>query len=82
MRKLRLDAAVDMEFFARASAVFTYLSGAGRRIGFHSYAGDGPYRGDLMTHRLVYNPHLHTSQLFEMMVEALNHPPKLFPAFG
>ncbi len=82
MRVLRLDAAVDMEFFARASAVFTYLSGAGRRIGFHSYAGDGPYRGDLMTHRLVYNPHLHISQLFEIMVEALNHPPKLFPAFG
>lgn len=82
MRALRLDAAVDMEFFARASAVFTYLSGAVHRVGFHSYGGDGPYRGDLMTHRLVYNPHLHTSQVFEIMVEALNHPPELFPAFG
>ena len=82
MKRLRLDAAVDMEFFARGSAVFTYLSGADRRVGFHSYAGDGPYRGDLMTHRLVYNPHLHTSQAFEVMVEALNHPPELFPAFG
>jgi ADP-heptose:LPS heptosyltransferase len=71
-----------MEFFARASAVLTYLSGATRRVGFHAFGGDGPYRGDLMTHRLVYNPHLHTAQVFEVMVEALDYPPKLFPAFG
>jgi len=82
MRGLKLDAAVDMEFFARASAVFTYLSGASRRVGFHAYGGDGPYRGNLMTHRLVYNPHLHTAQVFRVMVEALNHPAELFPAFG
>ena len=82
MRRLRLDAAVDMEFFARASAVFTYLSGASRRVGFHSYAGADPYRGSLMTHWLMYNPHLHTAQVFEVMVEALNHPSDLFPAFG
>lgn len=82
LRRLRPDAAVDLEFFARASAVFAFLSGAAWRVGFHSYGGDGPYRGDLMTHRLVYNPHLHTSQVFEIMVEALNHPVDLFPAFG
>jgi ADP-heptose:LPS heptosyltransferase len=82
MRMLKFDAAVDMEFFSRGSAVFTYLSGASRRVGFHSYTGDGPYRGNLMTHPLVYNPHLHTSQVFETMVEALNHSPELLPAFG
>jgi ADP-heptose:LPS heptosyltransferase len=82
LRRLRLDAAVDLEFFARGSAVFAYLSGAARRVGFHSYGGDGPYRGNLMTHRLVYNPHLHTSQVFETMVEALTQPEELFPAFG
>ena len=32
--------------------------------------GDGPWRGDLMTHRLGYNPHLHTSQLFRLQVDA------------
>jgi ADP-heptose:LPS heptosyltransferase len=82
LRTLRLDAAVDLEFFARGSAVFAYLSGAARRVGFHSYGGDGPYRGNLMTHRLVYNPHLHTSQIFELMVGALTQPPELFPAFA
>jgi ADP-heptose:LPS heptosyltransferase len=82
LRALHLDATVDLEFFARGSAVFAYLSGARRRVGFHSYGGDGPYRGNLMTHRLVYNPHLHTSQVFEIMVEALTQPEELFPAFG
>jgi ADP-heptose:LPS heptosyltransferase len=82
MRKLKIDAAIDMEFFARSSSIFTFLSSAGHRVGFHAFAGDGPYRGDLMTHRLVYNPHLHTSQTFWTMVEALNQPKDHFPAFA
>jgi len=81
MRSRSIDAAIDMEFFARSSAVFTFLSGSRRRVGLHRYAGGGAYRGDLMTHRLVYNPHLHTSQVFYSMVEALNHPPSIFPTF-
>jgi ADP-heptose:LPS heptosyltransferase len=82
MRRLRLDAAIDAEFFARSSAIFTYLSGARLRAGFHAYAGDGPYRGHLMTHPLVYNPHLHTSQIFLMLVEALSEPEERFPGFS
>jgi ADP-heptose:LPS heptosyltransferase len=82
MRRLKLDAAVDMEFFARSSALFTWLSGARMRVGFHSFSGEGPYRGDLMTHRPLYNPHLHTSQIFYSMVEALKHPAELNPALA
>lgn len=74
IRKLRIDAAIDFEFFARSSAILTFLSGAGIRVGLHSFADEAPYRGDLMTHRLNYNPHLHTSQMFEVMVEAINLP--------
>jgi ADP-heptose:LPS heptosyltransferase len=70
----RLDSAVDLEFFARGSAVLTFLSGARQRVGFHTFFGDGPYRGDLMTHRLSYNPYLHTSQIFLLMVTALEQP--------
>jgi len=81
LRKLGVDAAVDLEFFARASAIFTFLSGATRRVGFHSWGGEGHNRGDLMTHRLVYNPHYHTGQIFQMMVEALAHSAGRFPAF-
>jgi hypothetical protein len=34
-----------------------------------------------MTHRLLYNPHLHTSQMFEAMVEALTRDPAVLPTF-
>jgi ADP-heptose:LPS heptosyltransferase len=71
IRKLHIDAAVDFEFFARSSAILTFLSGAKIRVGLHGFANEAPYRGNLMTHRLNYNPHLHTSQMFEMMVKAI-----------
>jgi ADP-heptose:LPS heptosyltransferase len=82
LRRLRLDAAVDMEFFSRGSAALTFLSGAKQRAGFHAFYGDGPYRGNLMTHRLIYNPHLHTSQTFLTLVEALLLDPRVLPTFA
>src|SRR5436305_4892911 len=81
IRKLRIDAVVDMEFLTRFSAMLTFVTGAKTRAGFHTFFGDGPYRGDLMTHRLLYNPHLHTSQMFEAMVEALTRDPSVLPTF-
>ncbi len=80
-RRIGIDSAVDMEFFTRFSAMLTFLTGARSRVGFHTFFGDGPYRGDLMTHRLLYNSHLHTSQMFEAMVEALTRDPNLLPTF-
>src|SRR6476620_1853213 len=80
-RKIDIDAVIDMEFLTRFSAMLTFLTGAKSRVGFHAFFGDGPYRGDLMTHRLLYNPHLHTSQLFEAMVEALTRDPSVLPTF-
>jgi ADP-heptose:LPS heptosyltransferase len=82
IRRLRFDAAIDLEFFARSSAAFTFLTGAQRRVGFRTFYGEGPYRGDLMTHRLLYNPYLHTSQTFELMVAALTVNPAQLPTFG
>ena len=76
-----MDAAVDLEFFSRSSALLTYLSGARLRSGFHAYFGEGPYRGNLMTHRVRYNPHLHTTQSFAMLLQALDFPPESFPTF-
>lgn len=79
IRKIGIDATVDMEFFSRASAILSWLAGARRRVGLHRFEGDGPYRGDLMTHRVHYNPHLHTSQTFVSFVEALEAPPDQRP---
>jgi len=70
-----------MEFLTRFSAMLTFTTGAKTRVGFHTFFGDGPYRGDLMTHRLLYNPHLHTSEMFDAMVEALSRDPAVLPTF-
>jgi ADP-heptose:LPS heptosyltransferase len=82
MWKLKLDGAIDMEFFARGSAAITFLSGAKARVGFHSSYGAGPYRGDLMTHRLLYNPHLHTTSMFQVLVESFTVDPARLPMLG
>ncbi len=81
LRKLRIDVAIDLEFFARSSALLALLSGARVRVGFHAYYGEGPYRGLLMTHRVRYNPHLHTATAFSILVHALDYPPAAFPTF-
>jgi len=80
-RRIGIDAVVDMEFLTRFSAILTFLTAAKCRVGFHTFFSDGPYRGDLMTHRLLYNPHLHTSQMFDCMVEALTRDPAMLPTF-
>ena len=82
VRKIGIDAVVYLEFLTRFSAILTFMTGAGSRVGFHTFFGDGPYRGDLMTHRLLYNAHLHTSEMFEAMVEALNRDPAMLPTFN
>jgi ADP-heptose:LPS heptosyltransferase len=78
-RRLGIDATVDMEFFSRASAILAFLTGAGRRVGLHRFTSEGPYRGDLMTHRVQYNPYLHTAAAYYMLVDALDADPKQIP---
>jgi ADP-heptose:LPS heptosyltransferase len=82
VRALQLAECVDMEFFARATSCFAYLTGIPRRVGFHSWFGEGPWRGDLLTHRLRYNPHVHTAVIFrELVAAAAVEDPRGFPRF-
>ena len=81
IRKLGINTAIDLEFFARSSAALIFLSGARYRVGFHAFGGEGAYRGDLLTHRLRFNPYLHTSQMFSMLVEALTVEAWRLPTF-
>lgn len=74
IRKAKIDTTIDMEGFARASAILAFLSGARRRVGFHRFTTEGPYRGRLLTHALTYNFYLHTSLTFLSLVEALSAP--------
>ena len=69
-RKLGIDTVIDMEFFSRASALIAYLSGAKIRVGCHRYSADLPYRGDLMTHKIQYNPYIHVAYQYDLLVQA------------
>jgi ADP-heptose:LPS heptosyltransferase len=79
VRRLRIDAVVDLEFFARTSAAIAFLTGARLRAGLHPGPGGGPWRGDLFTHNVLHQPDLHTSQLYEVLVRALDLPAGLLP---
>ena len=79
IRKLEIDATVDMEFFARAPAILAFLTGAPRRAGLHRFSSEGPYRGDLLTHRVQYNPYLHTAVAYYALVESLLADPEERP---
>jgi ADP-heptose:LPS heptosyltransferase len=73
-RKLGIDTVIDMEFFSRASALIAYLSGADIRVGCHRYSADLPYRGNLMTHRVQYNPYIHVAHQYDLLVQAAMMP--------
>jgi ADP-heptose:LPS heptosyltransferase len=78
-RKHKIDTVIDMEFFSRASAMISYLSGASIRVGCHRYSADLPYRGDLMTHRVQYNPYIHVAHQYDLLVQAAMRPPSECP---
>jgi ADP-heptose:LPS heptosyltransferase len=79
---LKIDACIDMEFFARSTAVIAFLTGCPIRVGFHAFFGEGPSRGNLFTHRMLYNAHLHASSTFASLVLALDNKPEDFPTFA
>jgi ADP-heptose:LPS heptosyltransferase len=73
-RKTKIDTVVDMELFSRYSALLTGLSGARRRVGFHRFNSEGLYRGEMMTHRVTFNGHIHMAKNFICMINALLAP--------
>jgi ADP-heptose:LPS heptosyltransferase len=79
VRRQRINTVIDMEFFSRASAIFTFLTGAAIRVGLHRFTGELPYRGDLMTHRVQYLPQLHISRQYSVLVEAAFYNPREVP---
>ena len=66
-----------MELFSRYSGLLTGLSGARRRVGFHKFHAEGLYRGEMLTHRVNYNGHIHMAKNFMCMVNALLAPNSL-----
>lgn len=77
LRALNLDAVIDCELFSRVSSIFSYLSGARLRAGFHRHTQEGLYRGSFINRPVLYNPYRHLSLQLLAMVAALES--KTFP---
>jgi ADP-heptose:LPS heptosyltransferase len=73
-RRRHVDTVVNFEMFARFGAILSYLSGARRRAAFHAYGQAGLYCGDLLTHRVIYNPHVHTAEALLTIARSLDEP--------
>jgi ADP-heptose:LPS heptosyltransferase len=71
MRRTGIDAVIDCELFARISSIFSYLSGASLRIGFHRYTQEGLYRGSFINRPVLYNPYRHLTQQFLTLASAM-----------
>ena len=78
-RQREIDTVINMEAFVRYSSVLSYLSGARRRVGFHRFNQEGLYAGDLLTHKVLYNAHIHAAHTFLDLVHALESPPDQVP---
>ncbi len=70
-RRRRIDTVIDLELFSRFTALLTGLSGATIRCGFHRFHNEGLYRGEMLTHRVAYNPHQHIARNFIALVNAV-----------
>ena len=70
-RRKGIDTVVDFELFSRFTALLCGLSGADRRVGFYRFHNEGLYRGEMLTHRVAYNPHIHIAKNLIALVDAL-----------
>lgn len=81
VRKRRVDAVIDLELFSRFTALLTGLSGVQQRVGFYAFHNEGLYRGNFLTHRVAYNPHIHIAKNFMALVNALLSDKEQIPYF-
>jgi ADP-heptose:LPS heptosyltransferase len=71
LRHLKIDVVIDCELFSRISSIYSFLTGAEIRVGFHPHTQEGLFRGDFINRPVLYNPYNHISQQFITLVEAL-----------
>lgn len=71
MRQNRIDAVVDLELFSRYTSLLTAFSGAEKKVGFYAFHNEGLYRGEVLTHKVAYNPHQHIAKNFMALVRSL-----------
>ena len=70
-RRHKIDTVIDLALFSRFTALLSGLCGAVNRVGFFAFCNEGLYRGDLLTHRVIHNPHIHIAKNFVALVNSL-----------
>jgi ADP-heptose:LPS heptosyltransferase len=78
-RRNGIDTVVDLELFSRFTALLTGFAGADRRVGFYRFHQEGRDRGEMLTHRVTYNPHIHVAKNFIALIDALLAPKPTVP---
>ena len=78
-RRRGIDTVIDLELFSRVTALLTGFAGAERRVGFYRFHNEGLYRGEMLTHRVAYNPHIHIAKNLIALVDALLAPAPQIP---
>jgi ADP-heptose:LPS heptosyltransferase len=72
-RKFKIDTVIDLELFSRFTAILSYLSFATIRVGFDVFHGEGLWRGNFITKKVIFNPYLHITQNFySLLYSAFN----------
>ncbi len=79
MRHIKIDTAIDCELFSRIGSIYSFLSGARIRVGFHRHNQEGLYRGSFINRPVLYNPYHHISQQFINLAVAIeaNETPRV-----
>lgn len=67
----KIDVVIDLEFFCRFTAIFSFLIRSRHRIGLHSYNAEGMERGSFIDFRINYNHTIHTARMFFALLKPL-----------
>lgn len=70
-RKQKIDTVIDLELFSRYSGLLAGFSGADNIVAFNNFHGEGLYKGSMVTHKVMYNSHMHIAKNFVAMINAL-----------
>jgi len=71
VRRIKPDAAVDLELFSRFSALLSFLGGGKIIAGFNKFEMEGLYRGNFHTHKVMYNAYHHIASNFISLVKSV-----------
>ena len=79
LRRERIDACFGLEIFSSFAAAFIYACSIPKRISFFPYNLRGIYLGNLLTHRVHYNPLIHISRAYLSLLQTMKLDYKFTP---